>query len=352
MSNFASFQHTDQSARDAKATAEQAHATERRTPNIQIKTGAKAVLTVRGEQASIEQPKLASHNVADNKPAPSSSSSYSSPSSTGGEQVVTAKSSMGRQLTGNDIREDSIVTVGGFETTVAAAKAIGKIRVNAAGVLVYADESLAPKADAAPKGTHKPTQQDQQQPTKPAEIEKLDDASEALMTELVAATSKVGNMDVAAVQKHLTEEGSVPTDLLNRLATGMGQEPAVVAQKLAQVREAFTKQAYDSVGAVAPEVFEWANQHAPQELRAAIDQQVKHGTTKGYQAISQKFMEQLDRLRPGFIENTTEGKQLQARREPDGTVSIVHPKYGRISWQVAIRKGLFKPSFKYNPFTR
>jgi hypothetical protein len=342
MSNFVSVQHTDQSSTAAKATAETAHATERRTPNVSIKTGAKAVITVRNGEASLQQPKIAQHNVADNEP--SGSSPASSSSGTSSDQVVVAKSLMGRQLTGADIREDSVVNIGGIETTVAAAKAIGKIRVNSNGILVYADAGLAPKeaTNAAPKG--QPKVQQQEQPT-PAEVEMLDPASETVMQEIVSSVPKLGNMTVHAAQKHLIEEGSLPLDLLNRVSTAMGQEPTAVAAKFEQVRQAFTKQAHDAVGHGAEAVFDYARQHAPQELRAAIDQQVKHGSTKGYQRIAQNYFERLDQINPNEILQSQAGQQLGARRENDGTITIEHPKYGRVQWRVAVRKGLFKVAF-------
>jgi hypothetical protein len=179
------------------------------------------------------------------------------------------------------------------------------------------------------------------------EVELLDPAAEEIMTEAVA---KIGNLDAAAaVRSALDTDGMVSEDVTNRIATTLGVPAEQVAERVETLKASFETQARNTIGTGATEVFDYARQFAPKELRQAMLDQVNNGTTKGYAALAKTYMENLADT-PEGREIITASPDAQARGvfvEPrTGKLFIEHPKVGRVAWKTAVREGLIKPAHR------
>lgn len=314
--------------------------------------GKTARITFKNGVASAEESTLSSSSV--NADVPVNSDLAGKP--------VTGKNSFGRNLSGSELKADSIIDVGGLQTTLAAAKAAGLV-VEVNGQHYYAGAAPRPFADPshannAPRVEENDGAQKQQQ--------QQDDISPELAAdqELQAATfdpqagavlaevgDKLQSGEIQSVTRDLVEQGSLTPEAINLVAQRLGVTPEEAAAKANTVHAAYLQQANTAVGPVADAVFDYARTTAPQALKDAINAHVQNGDLSGYRALHRTFIENLDHIRPDFLLSQDAVKALNGRRESDGTLTIETSKGVRTSWKNAIRLGLIPmPSFKYNPF--
>jgi len=122
--------------------------------------------------------------------------------------IVTARSSGGRSLSGSDIGPDAIIRVGDTETSVRAALLGGLVRHNAAGVLEYAD-GVQPAAASVPATPATPDQPQsppaEPEPTTEADYgERYSDAAEAVIEHEIAS---IGGAEREAAITQMVETG-------------------------------------------------------------------------------------------------------------------------------------------------
>jgi hypothetical protein len=161
-------------------------------------------------------------------------------------QPITARSSWGAS-SGEAIRPDPRINVGGTETTISAALTANLIRKQ--GNDYYAvDASATQPTDAdiamlrAGKGSA--SQFDEiygpgaatkaladQPPVEPGKVADLDPQSHAIAGEF---TSKVDNVSIEAGMRSVIEHGTMPDDLVGSVAGQMGPEAAEVRSRVAR----------------------------------------------------------------------------------------------------------------------
>lgn len=320
-------QLTPETAQDARSLAAQVAKATAPAPSFKSATpftGASASLTIRDGVGTMEDNRTRSYQHDSTAPAGNAG------------DLVVAKTTMGRSMHGSDIRPDHVVKVGNMETTVAAAAARGLIVRDAHGNYVYPGGTTGARREASAQENHEQPKANTDQAAPAAsqtQIEPLDEASETIMSEFV---QRAGNMDLMTATRALLDSGDVPDDVLGRVASQIGKTPEEVRQNVDSLRTAFTVQAHKTVGANAEEIFKWANVHATAALRKAADLQVMNGSTKGYKDLARQFYLSMP---PEVVLAASNAKDIGARREPNGEVTIEHPRYGRIPFKTAVRMG-------------
>lgn len=328
----ASVQHTEASAAEARAFAA-TYADTERTTSQRAGTTAQIVgdvhrLNISGgvQTASVEAGHYA---IGGEDHAPIRSPDSSS-------NIVTARSTGGRNLLDKEIGPDSIINVGGMETNVRAALIGGLIRHNAAGVLEYAD-GMSPTAEPAAKVPQLPPAQPD---SADALGERLSDAAENIIETDVA---HIGATDRAGAIHEMMQTGTLTDDMANRIASSRGITPDEVRGRAKTLFDAYATQARGALGPQADQIVEWAKTNAMDALKQAEFTHVNEGTTTGYADLASRYMENLPTIDPNRILTSPVAKAIGARREKDGSISIVHPNHGRVDWKVAVRTGLVQP---------
>jgi len=255
----------------------------------------------------------------------------------------------GRALIGGEITPNSLVTIDGVTTSVRAALHAGLIVQNDHGVFTSASGATAstektPAQQLEEANTQRRAAEEQATKDSVPQVEALDAESEAIMSE---ATQKIGNLDSAAAIQDILDTGAISEDVSNRLATSLGVSREEADARVNTLKAAFHAQASAAVGnGAAAHVFEWANEAAPKELRAAVLKQVNQGTTTGYKALAIKFYETLADSPKGrdLILNSRDalarGVSVDQRT---GKVYVTLPQVGKVEWKVAVRQGFISP---------
>lgn len=247
-----------------------------------------------------------------------------------GGQLI-ARNSNGRTLSREEVRPDSIITIHGIDTNIRSALAAGLITETATG--------YAPVGDARDTGNDN-TGNNNDNPNKPTDapaIEPLDPVSEATISEVV---SKVTDGDRASGVRTMIDNGVLTEDITNRMATQMGLTPQQITEKAAQLDKAFRDQAARVVGPNSEAVFQWARNHAANDLKLAVLDHVNNGTTSGYKELATRYTETIPEHSPQLLNAAIQ--QGLVNRERDGTFTVNHPKAGKVAWKVALQTGLIK----------
>ena len=242
---------------------------------------------------------------------------------------------------------------------MSAARAIGLV-VERNGTLYHAgdapkgfksaSDSTAPRGNQEPDASTKTQQQEQQQQNAAPQIERLDEASETAMTEIV---SKVPESEARAFSREMIENGSLSHEGVAKVAQRLGITEEQAGQKAQALHQAYYDQASRSVGPHADAVWDYARKAAPQALRDAVNEQVTNGTTNGYKALNAKFMASLDTMHPDLLLQSDALKPMNVRREGDGQITLEVRPGVRTSWRNAVQNGLIPmPTFRSNPFVK
>jgi len=254
-------------------------------------------------------------------------------------------SSGGVPLMPNQIRPDSLVTVSGVTTSVMAAMNAGLLRhengnyVNASGAAASTSEKTdAQKLEEAL--SQQRAEKEQAEKANAPKVEPLDDASEAIMSEV---TQKVGNLDASAAVAAVIDTGDLTSDITARIATSLGVSMDEVGKRAETLKASFTKQASDAVGPGAETIFAWAREHQAEALRQAMLTHANQGTTAAYRDIAMNYMASLGDTKAGreMIRNATNaaafGVTVDDRK---GKAFVTLPRVGKVEWSVAVRQGL------------
>lgn len=246
-----------------------------------------------------------------------------------------ARDSRTRQpLTADQVKEDSIVSVGGAEMTLADAYAHGFLK--------RPQQGGAPVANT-PQGVAQEAQQEAERAEEvhpDLQTEAVDMRTERTFTEIVEATS--AGSQIAAVQEIATE-GDVSTRLLNELASQMRIEPSKLQENINSMRDSFEAQANgaaEAYGVDAEAVWEWAREAKPRELQAAIQRHLTLRNTQGYRALAKEFVENLDTIAPDMLLGSeVNGGKVE---RIGGRVVLTMTDGRRMTWAEALALGVMK----------
>lgn len=201
-------------------------------------------------------------------------------------QIVTARSSFGRPLSGSEITPTSIVKVpGGFEMEVRSARAAGFI-VERNGELYYSGDAGNPTkgfkqasnsvtqsnngtdANSSNNDRSNAPEQDNEAPTDQAEnAATFDKAAGEVIGQ---ALQNMRDGEVQALSREMIQSGTLSPEAIALAAQRLGTTNEEASAKAATVHAAYYKQASETIGPHAETVFEYARTNAPQELRRAI----------------------------------------------------------------------------------
>jgi hypothetical protein len=286
----------------------------------------------------------------------------------GGDILSTIRSPSGRAISGPEVTRDSRITLdSGFETTIAAAAVMGIVRQNPA--TGYWEATANPST-----GTRTPTpqeeraqglkaDQDELQARMDAEreakeaglkdtvpdIEPMNDDAERIMTD---AVNKLGanNMDTAEAIKESIDKGDLSEALSSRMATQLGLTPQEFATQFETVKAGLIEQTQAVLGGEigANNIREWAEQHRPQDLRKAMLDHASLGTTRGYQALQQGYMESLADTPQGratILQSADAETRGIVENRATGKLTINIPGHGRMEWRTAVKQGFIGPKY-------
>lgn len=265
---------------------------------------------------------------------------FSAPNTSG--TITQGRTASGSPVTGG-LNANSIVNIGGVETTVRAAMAAGYVQQNQDGTFSMVSQEARQQA-----------QQQRQQEKAQAEAEALgaDGSPEAVDqgTENIISTfaNSVSPSTVMGAVLDLSNGQEVRDSHIIQAASQMGKEPAEVRAMVDQARGAFEAQAravVDRSGLPADEVFAWASQDPKGRdlMKQAVHQQATMRTSSGYQKVAQAYLENLDTHNPEALLNAQLGEGLEIRKGQNGKLILKTPK-GEMEYRAAVRSGLIKIS--------
>jgi hypothetical protein len=261
--------------------------------------------------------------------------------------ITQGRSSSGSPIYGGAINGNSIINVGGGETTVKAARAAGLVIANA-------DGSFSMVSAATRAQVQQQKQADQDKARAEAQAEELGEV-EIVAPQIEGTISTFANSvspsTVMGAVLDMSNGVDVRDSHIIHAASEMGIEPTQVRGMVEQVRSAFEAQARATVektGLTSDEVFAWANEHKPELMKEAIRHQATQRSTKGYQKIAQAYMENLDTINPEALLSAQLGDGLRVKKANNGRI-VVETSKGDIEYRAAIRAGLITVSRAYGP---
>lgn len=230
------------------------------------------------------------------------------------------------QLTDKDI-----ISVGGGETSVAAAINARLVSRNPDGSL----EVLDPSVSASPSDEG------------PAEapLEAMDRETESLITQ---AAESGEDLAVAAIVADVSKGVDASDNDLGMIASRLGMEPEVVRQNYETVRDQFTKQASDRVskdtGLPAEAIFDWAWQHKPDLMQKAIQSHLNDRSTNGYNKVAREYILNLDQSDPeGLMEALRRNGFKNVEKNSKGKI-LFDDGSGQTEYRSAVLGGVIFPA--------
>ncbi|MFC6788269.1 hypothetical protein ACFQE0_00650 [Methylobacterium komagatae] len=250
--------------------------------------------------------------------------------------LATAKTAMGSPCLGPITAKD-IVTVQGMEVSVATAEAMGMVHKDVMGRYVETTGGV----EQAKAGADAENQRQERE----EQLEGLADPKvEADLGDLCSAVSP--SLQVAAVEE-IISAGAVDTTTLNRAASEAGIEPGEMQQRLDGVLKGFEAQALKAVvgyGSDDPQGFiEWAQQHRPNDLRAAGRTQVMERSTKGYEPMVREYIASMAEHDPESVMKAQSSTGVTVTKVK-GQVLVNIPGKMPMTYRTALREGLIRVS--------
>ncbi|MBN9087030.1 MAG: hypothetical protein J0J01_08995 [Reyranella sp.] len=245
------------------------------------------------------------------------------------------------------IKPDDVVNLGNGmgETSVAVAMAMGLLARSPAGHIVpvgaAAPPSSPPPDDKGPKPPLQPQQDERQQDTPNT---RLDDESEATITD---ALTRAPGASIGVAVAAIDNGGEVPDAQVGQLAAELGMEPSQVRAKIASVQAAYAKEATTSAAKAAgtseemvAEAFEHFRRTGSSDFRAAMNAHFQSGRAD-YGSFVIDFVANLDQVDPARIleANTTAGRSVRWDA-PSKQILVKVPGRGEMPWSVAVRQRL------------
>lgn len=343
-------------AQAAIAEGKALSAGQERTPNFnptdrRIQSGVQRV-TLRGN-ASTYEANAGVVNETSSAPA-AAPRSANTPSAPAG-QPITAHSSWGAQLTGDAIRPDLRISVGGTETTIAAALTAGLIRKQGSEYFAVDGSAKQPTQadiDLLRNRAGTPEQFDEiygkgaaakaladQKPVEPGKVADLAPEFHTLASEFSAKTD---NQTFTGAVKSVMETGALTDEHVGQLAAQMGLEPDEVRSRAASLQGAYEAQAKSMLGTYADEIIAYARDKQPQLMNQAVARHVQQEDANAYADVVKSWWLDLPKTDPDYLMSATNAKQLGLQRDArSGQVTVMVPGIGRMEWRAAINSGFF-----------
>lgn len=227
------------------------------------------------------------------------------------------RSSTGSPIGSRPPKSDDIVSINGMETTYGVAVRSG---------LIAEDGALAPE---------KPIEKVQE---KAPEVERMDEPTEKLLTELAQSTTPT--TQVSALHE-FTETGEVSEGAINRLASEAGIHPNDMRSKVEKVMAGFQGQADRALSAYAtdPEaIYAWARKADPEGLKRATQDLTMQGSSKGFKDLGARYLETADKHSPELVEELPWAEGVSVTRS-NGHI-VVHYPGGSDRWSTLVKTGL------------
>ncbi|MGC5778331.1 hypothetical protein [Methylobacterium sp. NFXW15] len=237
----------------------------------------------------------------------------------------------------NGITAKDVITINGMEVSVGTAEMMGMVHKDVSGRYV----ETAGGVEQATAGADAENQRQERE----EQLEGLADPKvEADLDDLCSAVSP--SLQVAAVEE-IISAGAVDTTTLNRAASEAGIEPSEMQQRLDGVLKGFEAQALKAVvgfGSDDPQGFiEWAQQHRPNDLRAAGRTQVMERSTKGYEPMVREYIASMAEHDPESVMKAEFGGGITASKVR-GQVLLNIPGRGQMTYRTALKAGLIRVS--------
>lgn len=249
----------------------------------------------------------------------------------GAEGILgTARSSFGGPIAVADLKPSDRLTINGMEVSVEVAEKTSLITKDKDGHYVEAAKEVAPAEKAAlPEGEGP---------------QGLDETAEALWNGAVKDVSATTQMSTIM---QAINTGDLSGATLEHFASELGVTPDAAHARAVRIVEGFQSQAdaaLTKLGAVdVSEVYEWARQNKPGELKAAMQQHALGRTTSQYAPLYQSFVESMADHSPAAIAGASEvnGGSIYQR---DGKTIVKIDGQPEMEWRTAVRLNLVKIS--------
>ncbi len=237
------------------------------------------------------------------------------------------------------IDRDTIIHVGGMETTVEVAEYLGYVRHDPSKGWV----STADGSASAEGGNQDGPKAGDQEALKAEPNQALDAQSEAYLSEAF----EKANGAAVTVASELIEAGDVSPSRVERLASDLGIEPSEAAARIEHVQAAYVAEATTAAASLlggdaelAAAVLEWAGESIPEKAQEAA----LHHFTTGKPEYGTLVREWLAAL-PDHDPETALGANMPAgcavyRDNASGAVLVRLPHGGTVEWEAAVRGGL------------
>jgi hypothetical protein len=263
-----------------------------------------------------------------------------------GPQFLSAK--MRAPMAASDVRDHDRVLIGGVETMVGAAVASGLLSPDfRTAPSTSGNTALGKQAQELQAAKEQAEKQAQQEPAddhysdfNSSKPQALSGEAEGFMSE---AVSKMNHNTASSILGTILAGRNVSVDQLEQAGQALGITPQEAFKRLETVMEGMRQQVVNAVG---QEVIDWAQQNDPKAVQNASSRQAMEGSLRGWGDLNARYMAELPKLNPTAIVSSEAGKQLGARVEKNGDVTINLPNgIGRVSWGVALKSGWIAPRF-------
>jgi hypothetical protein len=159
-----------------------------------------------------------------------------------------------------------------------------------------------------------------------------------------AITSGVSPTTLSRAMHEVANTNELSERTLSNVASEMGVEPQHVQGQMATVRAAMETQAMDAVAArgVDPTNFmSWVYATHPEEMQKAIAHHITRRQTSGYEALVDRYSQQLDKIDPEAIMNSNLA-QFCSRDPRTGQIVVRTPEGTTMTWAAAVRAGVVR----------
>jgi hypothetical protein len=251
--------------------------------------------------------------------------------------LATARTRNGLPVSRGEIGLDTIIKTPSGEWPVSSLLHSGELIQKPDGTIV------AP--EVTPQVAQQDNTQEQAEDTGP-------DYSTPLPPEMLATSQRLVEGCSPEYTQGVIEMAAETFELGERTAEQVARQMNVsteeAAAMVAQVEAAYTAQAetyVERAGFPADQVFEWARTHARRELGDAIRAQCSTDSCRGYDAVVQKFTQNLDTIMPDVLLSTNFGADIEVKRHQNRIVVGRRGTGDFTDWSNAVRLGLIDVSF-------
>jgi len=256
---------------------------------------------------------------------------------TGTDVIGSAVTPFGSPVAPSQIGPDTLVRVGGMQTSAAVAEQLGYL-VRNPNTGMYTAPTAAPAApqQAAQQQAPQTTQQQ-------AQVVPMDKQTQALVDNL---NRDLSSSSSTRALREVVQTGEVSHNTLVNIASELGMEPGQAAELMERVHSGYTAQAAavisKATGMDPSAVHDWAMANAPREMQQAMQAHVQMGDTSAYVALANRYAQSLADTDPDAVLNAEFGSGITAQRHPDGNILLNIPRYGQMTYKQAVKMNLIR----------